>query len=462
MSWSTSITPAELAVHDQSVIPAIPGAYVLACRLSQDLVVEEPLPPALHEGARKVGELLKEWYGWRPAELIAPLGEDAVGFGLIGRKLAPKNSPHGLFFTRGVDSWWTLLELQKDPSIESPTHLITLDNEVHVPESIRAQTILDTQACADRLGLTLITVRTDIRAAIDQHTDWGFHTHGSVLAGTGLALRNSLTSATIAPTHWTRYLRPWGSHPDLDGLWSLPGFEIRHFPGSLPRWQRVESIAKVPLVAETLQVCWQGVSMNNCGRCTKCLRLRTSLELCGVSDLFEQRFDAPFDRDLIDAITHEFPHPWCEIMDQCDSVGLGGDELRQRWEHVERRGLEGFVYEDRPVQPRIPVDAPNDESIDKLAIKLAELGARVDRLEREPSGPRIEVDEGDGNDLELRIVDGVETTHVVLSQLTSGDLESVLSALGHGLDELVTFNPNGQSPPPRQSRWAPSAATRPS
>jgi hypothetical protein len=443
-SWTTRVEPAAAAVADRSVVPAIPAAYVLACRLGFDLQVVEPLPPALHVAARQVGELLAGWYGWRPAELIAPLGTTPLRSQRLRRQRR-----RGLFFTRGVDSWGTYLELAHGPAGDRPTHLITVDNEVHLPVERREAAIRDTSEVARTLGLPIIVVRTDVRAVLDPHTDWGTDTHGSVLAGIGLALRASLDRVTISPTHWTPLLRPWGSHPDLDPAWSLPELQVIHHPGDVPRWARVAQIVEHPLAASSLQVCWQGISDRNCGRCEKCLRLLTSLELLGRREAMAERFDVDLDLDAIDRLASVSPHPWCDTIDHCDVVGLRADPLRQRWEGVERVGRPAMAFRTRPVQPRLRPVAPmgpgDERSRRDLGRSLARAGLRLDhRATPLPNGPdlTIAIEERAG-----RLVLIADDAAIEIPDLRPGALDGWLARRGIDPATAEPFDPDGQPAP---------------
>ena len=450
------VMPGDVAVPDASVLPLVPAALVLACRLSQDLRVEEPLPPAIHDGARRVAALLHAWYGWRPAELIAPLATETVR-----PPWAHRRRGRGVLFTRGVDSWGTLFDLLDGPARDRPTHLITVDNEIHLDPALRDDQIAQTQAVADRLGLPLITVATDVRAVIDPHTDWGTDTHGSVLAGIALLLRRALSEVVISPTHWTPLLRPWGSHPDLEPSWSIPGLRVVHHPGDEPRWQRTQRIMAKPVAAETLQVCWQGTSDRNCGRCEKCLRLMTSLELLGIMERSSGRFDVPFDPERIVPGLSVSPHPWCDTMDHLDHVGLRGDALRQRWERVTVSGRPKLWFQTRAVQPRIAVvaDPAAGTVVEALDRHLAALGVRRDHLVADPAVvPHVAlgIDDGRPTVVVLPGQPGGAPILRPLGDLVLADLAPVLPATGPGA--AVPFDPDGQEPPPVEPEppgWTP-------
>lgn len=429
------------------MVPLLPTALVLACRTGQDLRVDEALPRELHQGASHVAQVLHRWYGWHPATLLAPVAKAVPRW----RQRRPRPGGIGLFFTRGVDSWGALLDLQAGAAADRPTHLITVDNELHVDPAIRSAQLDETRQVADTLGLPLVVVRTDVRAAADPHTDWGTDTHGAVLAGIGLLLRGSLRRVVIAPTHWGPMVRPWGSHPDLDPAWSMPGLQVVHHDDSEPRWRRVERIIADPLVAATLLVCWQG-GARNCGRCEKCLRLMTSLSVLGRHDVIDDRFEVPFDPGRIGPDLRVGPHPWCDTIDHLDHVGLAGDPLRERWELVPRVPYRDLDFETRTIQPRLPVDAHDAprSAVEQLARHLAPLGLRV--AWDQPvgaAGPAV-VLTCDGGTVQaaVRRGDGTLDAPVPVPLVQRRDLAGLIHDLQIDLSTVQPFDPDGQERTP--------------
>lgn len=433
-TWSYRVDDSASAVTDRSVLPALPAALVLACRLSQDLRVVEPLPPAVHRGARAVAAQLAAWYGWRPAELIAPMAEDPV---VPARARRPRG--RGVLFTRGVDSWGTVLRLLEAAPGERVTHLIAVDNEVHVPASVREAALADTRRTADELGLPLLVVRTDVRAAIDPHTDWGSDTHGSVFAGIGWLLRRSLDQIVISPTNSGDLLCPWGSHPDLEPAWSLADLAVEHLEDGEPRWARLARIGSDPRVVRSLQSCWQGSSERNCGACEKCLRLRSTLEVLGLADAYVDRFDVHWDPHRIDELPWSNAQAWCDLVDCLDLAGLRADPLRQRWERVPRRSVHGRAGADRPLQPRLPVDAP-EELRPAVGRHLARLGLRVDHGPGPgPADAALIVRRDERTPVATVRLGGADGPARPLAELRLEDLLGLLEALGASPDAAVAF-----------------------
>jgi hypothetical protein len=301
------------------------------------------------------------------------------------------------------------------------------------------------------LGLPLVTVATDVRAALDPHTDWGTDAHGSVFAGIGLLLRPLLREVVISPTHWTPLLRPWGSHPELDPWWSTPDLTVTHHPGDEVRWQRVVRVTRHPEAARSLQVCWQGSTARNCGRCEKCLRLLTSLRLAGTEAATAHNFDVAFDPAAVGPELRVRPHPWCDTIDHIDRIGIEADELRQRWETVTILRAPGVRYEDRAVQPRLPLDRgrASADGVDRLARRLAPLGLRIDRLATPaPTDRALEIVDEQPLTVRIRPATGVGGDPIAVRELRLEHLLALLDDDERSPERLVPFDPGGQDAPP--------------
>jgi hypothetical protein len=139
-------------------------------------------------------------------------------------------------------------------------------------------------AVAVASGLQLIEVATDLRAHPRFDAISWEHTHGAALVAVALLAADAIEVLAIPPSYSDDRLIPWGSHPDLDRNWSVPGvLNVEHGDSSLHRRERTAAIAHHPLVHEHLRVCWEHRTDEvNCGRCEKCLRTMATLASIGV------------------------------------------------------------------------------------------------------------------------------------------------------------------------------------
>src|SRR5699024_10848917 len=134
----------------------------------------------------------------------------------------------GMFFSRGIDSWSVLLDRLAGPVEQRPTHLLTLDAEPVLPPKTVETLLAGTDEIGHALDLPVIRVATNIRDLLDPFAAWPRHTHGSVLAGAALLLRPLFGTVVLSATQWAPVARDWGSHPELETKWSLPGFDLTH------------------------------------------------------------------------------------------------------------------------------------------------------------------------------------------------------------------------------------------
>ncbi len=151
------------------------------------------------------------------------------------------------------------------------------------------------QAAGSGLGRPLVEVETNLWDFLNRQRDSWSLTHGAALATAGLALSGSLSRLYIAASFQPTSLPPWGSHPDLDPLFSTERIEFVRdgrargvslsSSGSFsarPRWARYACAGRF----------WGGAY--NCGCCDKCVRTMTALTILGVLGRYT-RFPDPVD-----------------------------------------------------------------------------------------------------------------------------------------------------------------------
>jgi hypothetical protein len=183
----------------------------------------------------------------------------------------------GLFFSLGVDSFYSLLKNQRDHPADSRTitHLISVHGfDVPYPEwepSFPPQMLANLHRVATETGTTLMPVITNLRHVAARLAPW-YMLHGAALASIALALGRGFRRVSIAAT--TRYdkLFPWGSHPLLDPLWSTERLAFVHDGCEMDKADKTRVVATSPLAMATLRPCAGYGQGYNCGRCLKCLR----------------------------------------------------------------------------------------------------------------------------------------------------------------------------------------------
>jgi hypothetical protein len=248
-----------------------------AMALGEELVIEAPVSSRLRRSARTVMDIYTAWWGDRhhviPLRCLAPVPSvrDATA-GAVG-----------LYFTAGVDSFYSLLkdvELSTDAGHEPVTHLLYANFERH--RGLAYDRLVDKlRRVAEETDRRLILIDTNVRSLTERTTFWPDY-HGAALASVALALQGLLSRCLIAASYDYRNLPPWGSHPILDPLWSTETLEIVYDGAEASRAGKVaDQIARSTLALETLSVCWRSEPGHNCGVCEKCLRTMAALEMAG-------------------------------------------------------------------------------------------------------------------------------------------------------------------------------------
>jgi hypothetical protein len=204
-----------------------------------------------------------------------------------------KGSGKALFFSGGVDSWYSLLTSMDGGS--PPSHLMFLVG-FDMDESQRRRVRLAREVAeetASEFGLKLVVSRSNLRRLTDPLVQWSLY-HGGYLAGVALALGEDLSRCLISASNSPDSIRPWGSHPDLDRLWSTESLEIAQMGFEETRFEKIKRVSESELALRTLRVCWQPVDEYNCGKCPKCSLTMAALHLLGKLDkaaTFPDRID---------------------------------------------------------------------------------------------------------------------------------------------------------------------------
>jgi len=253
-----------------------------AMRAGEDLVIDAPVSPRLRDGVQTIMKIYQAWVpglrGERRPNIVAPVGSPA-----------PPGGGTGLFFSCGVDSFYSLLRGSSTPDTARAPAVADLSLVLAYGFDIRPgnRSLFDKIAqsarrVADEKGHPLVIVETNIRDFSDTRVGWDFY-HGAALASMGLLLSGRFSTMLIPSTHDFGELVPWGSHPLLDPLWSTETVEFVHHGCEASRTEKVRHIAASPLALATLRVCWPDWGEQyNCGRCEKCVRTMLALHLAGA------------------------------------------------------------------------------------------------------------------------------------------------------------------------------------
>lgn len=260
------------AIEGMATDDLTPWAMALlpfAMRTGRALQLEGAVDEVLLHNLQAIQKMM---HGWFPRRLtIVPVTPQ--------RTLTSEPQPgRGAFFSGGADSFFTLA--QADPKLDSIVLVGGFDIPVHLTAIIE-QAAVTQRAAATEFGASAIQVMTNIRSLTGTVTDWGTEQHGACLASVAYALKAHLGQVCIASSFTDDDLHPWGSHPDLDPLWSSSGQTITHDTTTELRIEKLDAIMSIPSAREGLRVCWELTGDLNCGSCEKCIRTQVNLYLTG-------------------------------------------------------------------------------------------------------------------------------------------------------------------------------------
>jgi hypothetical protein len=254
----------------------VAGLLLPAMLAGEDLRIESPVSPQLLNRASEITDLLAGWR-WRLSrvEVTAPSATDVIG-----------GSAVGLFFSGGIDSYYSLLKnMEQHPSgPDAITHLIFgfgIDTIYGYDESYRTRVSSHIREIAEETGKKVIIFETNVRSDFARPA-WTFH-QGSALISSALALSPLLKRCIVSSGLPREDLKPWGSHPHLDPLWSLESLEVVHDGIESYRTHKARThIARSELALRTLRVCFEPAQQpKNCGRCNKCIQSMIALHAAG-------------------------------------------------------------------------------------------------------------------------------------------------------------------------------------
>lgn len=277
-----------------------------AARTGSAVELPRAVDPTWLAGAQENVARMAGWWGGDPAlDLRTPpptrWNRAQTFFGLGPNPAAGR----ALCFTGGVDSFFSLLA-----GDHRPTHLLFVHGyDLALDDTERrASASRSVQAVAAARGMQALEVETNLRHHhCFAQASWE-HTHGAALVCIAMLLRTQVGTLVIPPSYATSRLIPWGSHPETDRRWSIPGvLAVEHGDAGPFRRERLRAVADDPLVHEHLRVCWAHLQPGiNCGRCEKCVRTQIDLEYLGRR---EQVTTFPAEPDLPELIDGLPPLP---------------------------------------------------------------------------------------------------------------------------------------------------------
>jgi hypothetical protein len=219
----------------------------------------------------------------------------SVSVSAPSHELPPATRATACLFSRGVDSWYSVLSnlAKVDPRRPPLTHLVYSPSiDFMYGDENRARAIDATRDAATSVGCQLVVLETNLRQLTERFQHWGV-TFGGGLSAMALALGAGFSHVLLPASLAMAAPNRSGSHLALDPLWSTERTSIVH-DGAVSRLEKVRYLADHPEALSNLKVCFVADTDRNCGRCEKCVVTMVELHIAGVLEQ-APAFDQPLD-----------------------------------------------------------------------------------------------------------------------------------------------------------------------
>lgn len=271
----------------ESSDPFLAAALFPAMKTGQPLHISGMVSPKLLAATQKMQETYHKWF---PEFQKIPLQAEPGS----SEETNPA-SEVGLFFSGGVDSFYTLLKRN-----EEITKLVLINGFMYETSSQRPKVTNEIRQVAKEMKKSLIVVEVNIREFSDQYTYWEDQYAGIAMASVGLLLSPQFRKIYFASSFSYEHWKPTAIHPLLEPLFSIEGLKFVIDGSEIDRPEKIALIAKSELALKTLRTCSKQYS-NNCGQCEKCLRTMIALQAVGALDRCSA-FQHPLDINAVSGI----------------------------------------------------------------------------------------------------------------------------------------------------------------
>jgi hypothetical protein len=256
----------------------------LAFRCQEPLQIAAPISATLMKNANATMRIWNRWFpGNKPVAIRAPILSEPE----------PAGDRTGLFFTGGVDSFFSLFHFDEKIRSNGSDGTRPIDDVIYVcgfdiplaNGPALAGKIRKLGDVARAIGKNLIVIASNLRETRLGSLEWDVVMCGPGLGAAGLLLERRFGKLLIsAGGSGLDDVTPWGSHPLTDPLLSTDRLEFIRYENKPRRFAKTEYIAQLEIAIRNLHVCWEDRSDLNCGRCEKCYRTLAALEVLGVRD----------------------------------------------------------------------------------------------------------------------------------------------------------------------------------
>ena len=285
---------------------ALASSMLLAAALGgQRLEVAEPVARAWIDNVERLLSIAADWWDVPTVVPDAPTIDEP----------RPRSDGVALCFTGGVDSFHSLLCVEPKPDVLA----FVQGYDIGLTDQPRMEAWEpDFRRIADVAGAAPVVIRSNLRS---HHVFGARHwplVHGGALAAVGHLLADRAGTLLISSGAPASYQVRWGSHEQLDPLWSSDRVQVVHEGGSHSRLAKVRAIVDSPLVQRSLRVCWENRSVaGNCSRCDKCVSTMVLVALAGAADRVEVfDWDGSLAGRVDDVAETRFLRTYAEVLEE--------------------------------------------------------------------------------------------------------------------------------------------------
>jgi len=277
--------------------PIVASLLIPAMRKGEDIYIEDST--ISEKFYQNIQILMKKLHKWDNNFKLIKIHAKTQPDGKINKKRA-------MFFTGGVDSFYTYLKAKKaKKKIDYFLYVHGFDIELENTSFYKSVRESITKIAREE-NIEVITLQTNAKKIIERYVEWDWG-HGGALAAVGLLLRNELREVMIAGALRKDQLFPYGTHPEIDYLWGSETVTFIHDGNEYDRLDKVMNVVgKSSLALANLRVCNQNLKGKyNCSKCFKCLWTMMTLE-CANTLKRTRTFDCQIDLEAVKRMRYTF------------------------------------------------------------------------------------------------------------------------------------------------------------
>jgi hypothetical protein len=295
-----------LWIESAAPLVASPEAFVCAylfhaMMAGQPVSLDRPLDRQFKKNLDRIQTMAIGW--WPKLKRVAV---DSAEVDLV-----PRTARAAVFFTAGVDSYTTLR--RNLDRVDSLINIAGFDIPNWDTERLAKSRAMIARV-GKAIGKDVIAVATNMRSYLPfRHEQWEV-THLAKIGAIAHALSGQFSKAYVASSDVPP---PWGSHRDLDPLWSSSALALINDGAELSRLEKVRTIYDWDIVPKTIKVCWENRAETlNCGACEKCVRTQLQFLAAGASETPET-------------------FPKTDLRERIDSIPRVAGSLKKQWVDIE-------------------------------------------------------------------------------------------------------------------------------